>query len=660
MGTPGPAFLPQLPIQGVAGVAPDLLVRVALLHPPQKWQQHRLVGRLEWFAPQQGQALHIGGRQGIQDLVLLRPGKGLAVAEVPGLLIEAAGAVVGAAGDEQGHPYSGSVGHVRPLDGRVIHKNSSLLQVEHPGLDLLGLANIPEVLTQVTAGAAGDVHLAVVLVAAAGALPLVLVVDLDLPVIAAHLAVVALGVELGVLDVVVDVAHHILQGLQVVAHIGHLHVGDGATGGDLLELALKGELGEGVHVLPHIHMVGVGVVALVSDILNGAVLLLVDAGEAVAQALGGGAVEGEAQSGLLLPPVGGLPQVAHHPQGKLLSLGGGVGAALDQLGQLVQADVAQRQGGVAALQQLVDGLALFQPGDGAVLPVNGGDVGAHSLQGVVAAHQGLEAQLQTAVQLLPELVLVPSGDNAHLGQVDGHHALVEAALKLVVAILILPGGEEGAASHGREHVALIVLPHLLGGDVVGVHPLGGALHRQMGQVVILAALEAVALVQHIHQLGEGGGDVHALLVLDALQTLGEDLLDDGGVLLHVGVVLPQHQEEGDKGGLAVGGHQGVDLVLNGLHTALQLVLGAGLGDLFHGLVVQLRGGLPGAAQILVVGQAQVLAQVAHLHRLAAVLVGGHTGNDLGKNCAGHLEALWRLDELTIDHSAFVQHISNIN
>src|SRR5699024_918910 len=127
---------------------------------------------------------------------------------------------------------------------------------------------------------------------------------------------------------------------------------------------------------------GVGVVALVGDVLDGAVLLLVDAGKAVAQALGGGAVQSKAQASLLLPPIGGLPQVAHHPQSKLLTLGGGVGAALDQAGQLVQANIAQRQGGVAAHQQLVDGLTLFQAGNGAVLPVDGGNIGADTLQGV--------------------------------------------------------------------------------------------------------------------------------------------------------------------------------------------------------------------------------------------------------------------------------------
>ena len=106
----------------------------------------------------------------------------------------------------------------------------------------------------------------------------------------------------------------------------------------------------------------------------------------------------------------------------------------------------------------------------------------------MAAHEGLEAQRQPLLQQGPELVLVLAGEDADLGQVDGHHPLVKPALELIVPVLILPGGQEGPAAHGREHIALVVLPHLLGGDVVGVHPLGGAFYRQTGDIVVLSAL----------------------------------------------------------------------------------------------------------------------------------------------------------------------------
>ena len=157
------------------------------------------------------------------------------------------------------------------------------LQMQHPRFDLLGLAHVPIVFAQIAAGAAGDVHLGPVLVVADGALPLVVIVDDDLPVVAAHLTVVALGVELGILDVVIDKADHLFQRLQIVAHVGDLYIGDAPAGGDLLELGLEGELVEGVDVLPHVHMIAISIITLVGYVGYRAEALLVDAGKAVAQ-----------------------------------------------------------------------------------------------------------------------------------------------------------------------------------------------------------------------------------------------------------------------------------------------------------------------------------------------------------------------------------------
>ena len=83
------------------------------------------------------------------------------------------------------------------------------LQVQHTLLDLLRAALVPELRANVTAGAAGDIHLILVGVAALGAAPdelAVLLHDIDLAIPAAHLAVVALGVQIGVDDVIVDEA----------------------------------------------------------------------------------------------------------------------------------------------------------------------------------------------------------------------------------------------------------------------------------------------------------------------------------------------------------------------------------------------------------------------------------------------------------------------
>ena len=87
--------------------------------------------------------------------------------------------------------------------------------MQHSVLDLSGSALVPELGADVAAGAAGDVHLVLIGVAALRAAPdelAALLDDVDLTVPAADLAVVALCVKLRVDDIVVDELHHLQNG----------------------------------------------------------------------------------------------------------------------------------------------------------------------------------------------------------------------------------------------------------------------------------------------------------------------------------------------------------------------------------------------------------------------------------------------------------------
>ena len=140
--------------------------------------------------------------------------------------------------------------------------------MQHAVLDLLRAALIPELGADVAAGAAGDVHLVLIGVAALGAFPDELAVflnDLDLAVPAADLAVVALGVQLGVDDVVVDELHDLQHGVEVLLHVRDLDIADRAAGREVLELRLELELGERVDLFRHVDVVGVRDVVAVRD-----------------------------------------------------------------------------------------------------------------------------------------------------------------------------------------------------------------------------------------------------------------------------------------------------------------------------------------------------------------------------------------------------------
>ena len=96
--------------------------------------------------------------------------------------------------------------------------------MKHSCFDLPGLAHIPEVLSKITAGSSGYVHLVVILVATLWTFPLAFVVDDDLTVVSAYMAVIRLCVELCLLDVVVDISDNLSQSIQIVAHVRYLDV----------------------------------------------------------------------------------------------------------------------------------------------------------------------------------------------------------------------------------------------------------------------------------------------------------------------------------------------------------------------------------------------------------------------------------------------------
>ena len=100
-------------------------------------------------------------------------------------------------------------------------------------LDLLSPALIPELGSYVSAGSAGYVHLVLIAVTAVGAFPdelsVFIVNDLDLTVISSYLAVIALGIELCVHDVFIDVLHYGNDSIDVVLKVGNFNIADSSA-----------------------------------------------------------------------------------------------------------------------------------------------------------------------------------------------------------------------------------------------------------------------------------------------------------------------------------------------------------------------------------------------------------------------------------------------
>ena len=290
----------------------------------------------------------------------------------------------------------------------------------------------------------------------------------------------------------------------------------------------------------------------------------------------------------------------------------------------------------------------------------------------MAAHQRPVAQLQSLVKDLPKLVHIPAGGAGNVYQIQGHNALVEPAVIFgLVGLGVYIRGQEAAAAHAGVAVALsvfihLIFQHFLFADIVRYHALGGALGGQLGQVPVGGALMDIVLLQHIDQLGEGGGDPHALFVLHALDPLAQRLLNDHGqVGLFLGILgLAQVHKHGHKGCLAVGGQQGDHLVLNGLHTTTDFVPQALLGDLVDLFLI--GSGAEGLSLFLY-RSADLFPtdlhkgrQVGQADGLAAVLGGGYLGYNLGGDVAGGGEAVGLLNHGAADHGTVLQHILQVH
>ena len=106
--------------------------------------------------------------------------------------------------------------------------------MQHPIPDLLRPSLVPELASDISTGAPGHVHLRLIHVATLRTFPqelAVLLDDLNLTIPPAALAVVALGVQLGIDDVVVDELDDAQHSRQVVLHIGNFNIADGSAGG---------------------------------------------------------------------------------------------------------------------------------------------------------------------------------------------------------------------------------------------------------------------------------------------------------------------------------------------------------------------------------------------------------------------------------------------
>ena len=122
--------------------------------------------------------------------------------------------------------------------------------MEDSVFDFLCAALVPELGADVSACPSCHGHGVLVVVAAVRAFPdefaVFIINNLDFSIVAALHAVVALGIQLRIHDVFIDVLHDGNDGGDVVLHIRHFDVGNRAARGEPLEIGFKFQLMESV------------------------------------------------------------------------------------------------------------------------------------------------------------------------------------------------------------------------------------------------------------------------------------------------------------------------------------------------------------------------------------------------------------------------------
>ena len=261
---------------------------------------------------------------------------------------------------------------VRKAVSHGMRGNHSRSQMQYAVFDFLGTALIPELGADVAAGSSGDAHFVLVAIAAVRAFPDELAVfvfdDLDLSIIAADHAVVALGIQLCVHDIFIDVLHDGENGRDIRLHVRDFDVGDRAARGELLEIGFKFQLVEGIDLLCDVDMVAVGDVVLICDAFDEPEALLEAFGKFIGGGFHRGAVDGVGDVFLRSPFAAFVIQLLHDGQGEFPALFRGVGDTEHADAHFIQAGIAEGNGAVVIEEELVDGLALLEARECAVLP----------------------------------------------------------------------------------------------------------------------------------------------------------------------------------------------------------------------------------------------------------------------------------------------------
>ena len=107
------------------------------------------------------------------------------------------------------------------------------------------------------------------------AFPFIIFIYFNFTIKATNLAIVRLGIEFSILNMLIDILDNFTNCFQVILKIGNLHITNMPTRSNRLELSFKVKLIKSINILSRSYMIGIGIPTLISDMFNIAKMLFI-------------------------------------------------------------------------------------------------------------------------------------------------------------------------------------------------------------------------------------------------------------------------------------------------------------------------------------------------------------------------------------------------
>lgn len=192
-----------------------------------------------------------------------------------------------------------------------------------------------------------------------------------------------------------------------------------------MELGLKRQFGKCVDFFANATMIAVRDVVVVAYVLHDAEVPAQGFGKLVGTIFQRSTVQ-RVVNIFRLPPFHALiVHVLHDLERQRLTLRVGMAVPGQVVDGLIETGITKGDGRIAAIKQLVDLFALFQPGQRPILPHDRGDIGGRAQQMFVADAEGSVAKFQGIIENIPEPIQITAGTHCRIGEADGHDALID-------------------------------------------------------------------------------------------------------------------------------------------------------------------------------------------------------------------------------------------